>query len=207
VLRIDHPVRAVADLGGAAARWRRELGLDSAAGGRHPGWGTANRIVPLGETYVELIAAVDSAAARASAFGRSVLEAVADGERWLTFAAAADNLDAVAARLGLDVTEGHRERPDGTTLRWRSAGLEDPRREPWMPFFIAWDVPPDLHPGRTRGGHGIRAEGIARIEVAGDADRLDDWLGGADLPVRLVDGPPGIRAIAVAVAGGELVIA
>jgi hypothetical protein len=206
VLRIDHPVRAVADLDRAASRWREELGLDSTAGGRHPGWGTANRIVPLGDAYVELIAAADPEASGASAFGRSVIEAASGGERWLTFAAAADDLDAVAARLGLEVTEGSRERPDGTTLRWRSAGLEDPRREPWMPFFISWEVPPDLHPGRTRAGHGIRAEGIARIDVGGDAARLEQWLGGAALPIRVVDGPPGVRAVALAVAGGELVI-
>jgi hypothetical protein len=207
VLRIDHPVRAVADLDRAAKRWRRDLGLDSVAGGRHPGWGTANRIVPLGDAYVELIAVADPQAARASAFGRSVLDAAAGGGRWLTFAAAPDDLDAVAARLGLEVTEGRRERPDGTTLRWRSAGLEDPRREPWMPFFIAWEGTPDLHPGRARAGHVVRPSGIARIEVAGDAVRLGEWLGGADLPVRVVAGPPGIRAVVVAVAGGELVIA
>jgi hypothetical protein len=207
VLRIDHPVRAVADLERAAERWRRDLGLDSAPGGRHAGWGTANRIVPLGDAYVELIAVADPEAASASAFGSAVAEAAGQGERWLTFAAAADDLDAVAARLGLEVTEGSRERPDGTTLRWRSAGLEDPRREPWMPFFIAWEVPPDLHPGRARGGQGIRAGGIAWIEVGGDAGRLDEWLGGTELPVRVVDGPAGIRAVAVVAAGGELVIA
>jgi hypothetical protein len=207
VLGIDHPVRAVGDLDRAAERWRRHLGLDSAPGGRHPGWGTANRIVPLGDAYVELIAVADPQAARESAFGRSVAEAATGGERWLTFAAAADDLDAVAARLGLEVIGGRRERPDGTTLRWRSAGLEDPRREPWMPFFIAWEVPPGLHPGRARAGHGVRVDGIVWIEVAGDADRLDDWLGGDELPVRVVDGSPGIRAVAIATAGGELVIA
>jgi hypothetical protein len=207
VLRIDHPVRAVGDLDRAAERWRRDLGLDSAPGGRHPGWGTANRIVPLGDAYVELIAVDDPEAAPESAFGRSVAEAATGGERWLTLAAAADDLDAVAARLGLEVTEGRRDRPDGTTVRWRSAGLEDPRREPWMPFFIAWEVPPGLHPGRARAGHGVRVDGIAWIEVAGDAERLDEWLGGDELPVRVVDGSPGIRAVAVATAGRELVIA
>jgi hypothetical protein len=76
-----------------------------------------------------------------------------------------------------------------------------------MPFFIAWEVPAGLHPGRTRAGHGVRVDGIAWIEVAGDADRLDEWLGGDELPVRVVDGSPGIRAVAIATAGGELVIA
>jgi hypothetical protein len=33
--------------------------------------------------------------------------------------------------------------------------------------------------------------------VSGDAERLRDWLGGADLPVRVVPGPPGVLAMGV----------
>jgi hypothetical protein len=33
--------------------------------------------------------------------------------------------------------------------------------------------------------------------VAGDADRLREWLGGADLPVRNADGAPGVRAVGI----------
>ena len=93
-------------------------------------------------------------------FGRGVLQRASGGGGWFTMAAVAEDLDAVAARLGLEIGSGSRTRPDGEILRWRSAGLDDPRREPWMPFFLAWDVPEELHPGRARAGHGIRAEGI-----------------------------------------------
>lgn len=48
--RIDHVIYAVGDLEADAARFRDELGLESVVGGRHPGWGTANRIVPLGSS-------------------------------------------------------------------------------------------------------------------------------------------------------------
>ena len=89
------------------------------------------------------------------------------GGGWFTIAAVAEDLDAVAARLGLEIGSGSRTRPDGEILRWRSAGLDDPRREPWMPFFLAWDVPEELHPGRARAGHGVRAEGIAWVEDGG----------------------------------------
>jgi hypothetical protein len=34
-------------------------GLASIEGGRHPGWGTANRIIPLGDAYIELVTVVD----------------------------------------------------------------------------------------------------------------------------------------------------
>jgi hypothetical protein len=206
MLRLDHVVYAVRDLDEAAVRFREGFGLDSTEGGRHERWGTANRIVPLGDQYVELVAAVDETVAALTGFGRGVLERASDGGGWFTIAAVAEDLDAVAARLGLEIGSGSRTRPDGETLRWRSAGLDDPRREPLMPFFLAWDVPDELHPGRARAGHGIRAEGIAWVEVGGDAERLRDWLGGEELPIRVVDAVPGIHRVALSTADGELVV-
>jgi hypothetical protein len=58
-LELDHVLIAVIDLDAAASAFAADHGLDSVTGGRHPGWGTANRIVPLGETYLELVAVVD----------------------------------------------------------------------------------------------------------------------------------------------------
>jgi len=207
VVRIDHVVYATSDLDEAAERFRRAFGLDSSAGGRHPGWGTANRIVPLGDDYLELIAVVDRATAEATGFGRSILQGARAGGAWVTMAVSTDGLNDEAARLGLEVVAGLRERPDGSEIRWRSAGLEDPRRESWMPFFLQWDVPAELHPGRTRAGHGIRVDGIARVNVGGDEAGLRDWLGGDELPIRVVEGSPGIRSVAIATVDGELVIA
>ena len=203
MLRLDHVVYAVRDLDAAAMRFREAFGLDSTVGGRHRGFGTANRIVPLGEQYIELIGVVDRDEASANAFGRTVLERADAGEGWLLICVAADDVETVADRLDLEVSEGARERPDGELIRWRMAGLADPRSEPWMPFFITWDIARDLHPGRTRAGHGVRAEGIARVEVAGDEVRLREWLGGEELPIRLTDGQSGIRRVAIATVGGE----
>ena len=75
-----------------------------------------------------------------------------------------------------------------------------------MPFFLAWDVPEELHPGRARAGHGIRAEGISWVETAGDAERLREWLGGEELPIRVIGGEPGIRRVGVATSDREIVI-
>ncbi len=206
MLRLDHVAYAAPDLDRAAVRFRVEFGLDSTEGGRHERWGTANRIVPLGDQYLELVAAVDEPVAAETAFGKGVLERAARGGGWFTIAAVADDLDAVASRLGLEVGSGSRTRPDGQTVRWRMAGLDDPRREAWMPFFLIWDVPDELHPGRARVGHGVRATGLAWVEVGGDAERLRTWLGGDELPIRVTDGEPGIHRVAISTADGELVI-
>jgi hypothetical protein len=134
------------------------------------------------------------------------MERAASGEGWLTIAVATDDLDGVAARLDLEIVEGRRERPDGQVLRWRSAGLEDPRRTPSLPFFIGWDVPADLHPGGARAGHGVRVQEIAAVEVGGDPSTLRDWLGSEELPIRVVPGPAGIRSVALATPDGTLEI-
>jgi hypothetical protein len=206
MLRLDHVVYAVPDLDEAAVRFREEFGLDSTAGGWHERWGTANRIVPLGGQYLELVAVVDEAIALRNPFGRGVLERASRGGGWFTIAAVADDLDAVASRLGIEVGSGSRMRPDRQTVRWRMAGLEDRRRDPWMPFFLMWDIPDDLYPGRARAGHGVRAEGVAWVEVGGEANRLREWLGGEELPIRVVDAVPGIHRVAISTADGELVI-
>jgi Glyoxalase-like domain len=206
VLRLDHVVYAVPDLDEAAVRFREEFGLDSTEGGRHERWGTANRIVPLGDQYLELVAAVDEPTAAETAFGRGVLERASGGGGWFTMAAVADDLDAVASRLGIEIGSGSRMRPDGQTVRWRMAGLDDPRREPWMPFFLAWDVPEDLYPGRARAGHGVWAQGIAWVEVAGNRERLRAWLGDDELPIHVTDGEADIPRVAVGSSDREIVI-
>lgn len=208
---IDHVVLAVADLEEAGERLHREHGLASARGGVHPRWGTANRIVPLGQDYVELIAVVDPVVGRATALGRALLALTGDGrDRWFAVCLSDTEIEATAARLGLTVEPGERTRPDGSQLRWRGAGIEDADRDVWLPFFIAWDVPAELHPGRGAIEHDAAVLGIARVEVAGDSGRLRAWLGpaGDSLPIEVVDGEPGVqgpgvRAVVLATDGGD----
>ena len=61
---------------------------------------------------------------------------------------------------------------------------------PFLPFFLARD-PAIEDPGASGG-----AGGIEWIEVAGDPDRLDAWLGGARL-LFVVEGAPAVRAVAI----------
>jgi len=206
MLRIDHVVFAVRDLDEAAARLWREHGLAAVPGGRHPAWGTGNAVVPLGEDYVELLAAVDEERARGSDLGRAILERARDGDRPFAVCLRTDDLDRVARRLGLVTVEGMRTRPDGTEIRWRSAGLDRTVEDPSLPFFIEWEVPPDLHPGRAQARHRARPRGIAWAVVGGDEGALREWLGGASLPLRAVPGPPGLAAVGIATEEGQIVL-
>jgi hypothetical protein len=207
VFRIDHVVLAVRDLNWSAERLWEEHGLRFVAGGRHPQWGTGNMIAPLGSSYLELLGVVDPDVGARSVLGRALTDLSADGDRWFSVCLADDRIEETGARLGLAVEPGSRMRPDGTEVRWRGAGIEERGHDLWLPFFIAWDVPSELHPGAAPAEHRIEADGIAWVEIGGDEERLREWLGGEDVPIRVADGEPRLHAVAIALRdGSELVV-
>jgi hypothetical protein len=201
-LAIDHIILGVRDLDQAARQIRDAYGLESLEGGTHPGRGTANRIVPLGPSYLELLAVVNEGEARRTHRGQTLLDAINAGDRLLDWAIRVDNIDEVSRRTGLVPEPGSRIRPDGSQLSWRTLHP----RESGLPFFIEW-AKGSFHPGQERARHHSRPDGIAWVEVANDPPRVRAWLGdGEDLPVRFADGPEGLLAAGIATADGEIVL-
>jgi hypothetical protein len=145
LLGIDHLVLAVADPDEAAAALERDLGLEASGGGRHDALGTFNRLVWLGDSYLELIGVFDRSLAEASWIGAPAVRALDAGGGLATWALASDAIDVdVADRrsVGADLAQpipGERRRPDGAVVRWR---LSAPRQlgpgEP--PFLIEHDM-------------------------------------------------------------------
>ncbi len=179
---IDHVLLAVRDLDVAAAWIREQHGLTALPGGGHPGAGTANMIVPLGDDYLELIAVVDSAEAAASPLRERIAAAPDAGASLATWAVRVTDIDALKQRLGDAgvATEGplpgSRLRPDGVLLKWRTlrvgSGLE-----PAIPFFIEWNVPAGEHPGAAAVEHPagnvlLRGMRLASPEPEALAERL-----------------------------------
>ena len=203
-LELDHVLLATDDLA-AAARELELRGLASVEGGRHPGFGTENRIVPLGDAYLELVAVADEADAACTAFGRWVAAGRSVPFAPLGWAVRTTRLDEHARRLGLAVEAGARARPDGGVLRWRTAGLPEAAAEPCLPFFIAWE-PGTVLPGRAPTRHPVGGVGVRQLVLDGPPDRIADWLGGARLPIAVRPGAPALAAIALGADGGELVL-
>lgn len=201
-IELDHVLLGSPDLDESARRLEADHRLPSVSGGRHAGLGTENRIVPLGDAYVELVGIADRDEAAANPFGSWLLDHVAGGEAWLGWCVRTYDLDGVSARLGLEPQSMARSRPDGFELRWRLAGLERAREEPWRPFFISWDVPADEFPGR--GGGEVQAAGarIAAVEVGADENALSEWVGELPGTVRITGGAPGVHSVTIAGAGG-----
>ena len=204
-LEVDHVLIAVGDLALGAREMETRYGLASVEGGRHAGWGTANRIVPLGETYLELVGVVDPPEAAESAFGRWVALGAGSGSgHLLGWAVRTQQLDALAVRLGLSVRTGSRVSSGGELLRWRSAGIEEAIAEPSLPFFIEWS-PETSFPG-SRPLPRTQSVEIARLELAGDATRLSAWLGKNELPVTIRRGAPAVLSIVLSGLTGDIVL-
>ena len=200
-MELDHVLIAVTDLEAAARDFEARHGLASVDGGRHRDFGTANRIIPLGSTYLELVAVVDPGAAAASSFGWWVDRGATDDGRLIGWAVRTSALDEVAGRLELPIRSGSRVTPAGTELRWRSAGIDEAIAEPCLPFFIEWGegVP---YPGAVEASRAT----IGRLVLAGSADRVADWLGDHSLPIRVIDGPAEVAAVVLSTASGEIIL-
>lgn len=209
-MHLDHLSFAAGPEGlqGTAQRLSTQLGAPFHDGGFHPRFGTRNCIVPLASGhYVEVVEVLDHPVADKVPFGQAVRARTAAGGGWLGWVVAVDDLAAVEQRLGRASVEGHRRLPDGNLLEWRQIGVKGMQSDPQLPFFIHWLSERANHP--SAGGQGID---LIRLEIAGDRDRLDDWLGGqTDLILDDVEidwtapnGQPGVEAAWFATPSGKV---
>lgn len=172
---VDHVLVALRDLTNNARRFEAVYGLSALPGGRHPGVGTANMIVPLGSAYLELIAVVDVAEAAHTSIGGRIARAVEEGRTFAMWAVRTDDLDGMREGLqaaGVELSDpfsGARQRPDGVMLRWRTQFLVPPGERTVLPFIIQWLVPPGMHPADAAVQHASGARSI-RLILLGDPD-------------------------------------
>lgn len=159
---IDHLVIAVADPGDAAAQLERELGLSATGGGRHHALGTFNRLVWLGDSYLELIGVFDRALAEKSWIGVPTVRMLDIGGGLVTWAIATDALETDLASLratGTDLGDpiaGERRREDGAVVRWRLA----------MPSLLGPSEPPFLIEHDSASAEWTPADRAARLAQA-----------------------------------------
>ena len=85
------------------------------------------------------------------------------------------------------------------------AGLEHAAAEPSLPFFIEWAQGTPF-PGRVPVHHPAGAVRVAQLQLAGDSDRIADWLAAQPLPITLRTGPPAVASIVLAGPAGEIVL-
>lgn len=196
LLGIDHVVLAIDDPNTTAAELEAALGLAATGGGRHPALGTMNRLVWLGDAYLELIGVFDVELAGRSWLGRPVLAALATGGGLVSWAIAVDDLDEALRWAPSDHAldgplHGERIGGDGRVVRWRLARPEP--IGPTAPFLIEHDRTaaewtPDERAIRADARHPLGGRvRLARLEVptpspAAAAGRLRRLLAAAVEP-------------------------
>ncbi|HWH36988.1 MAG TPA: VOC family protein [Candidatus Limnocylindrales bacterium] len=175
---IDHVILAVDSPDAAAAEVEKQLGLRSTGGGRHDAHGTHNRLIWLGDSYLELMGVFDDDLAARSWWGSYVRQLLADrGAGLAGVVLASDDLVADVAGLragGSSLGEpqpGQRSRPDGRLVRWQAALPERPDSDLGLAFLIEHDTSaaewtPDERSARATEIHPMgTAARLLRMEV------------------------------------------
>lgn len=152
-VELDHLLWAAPDLDAGSAAIAALTGVTPARGGAHPGFGTRNSLLSLGDTYLEIIAP-DPDQPLAGTRGGAIAAMPAPG--LLTFAVRTTDLDGVraaASRAGIEVdgpVAMSRTRPDGVRLAWACLYVRHPAYGDAVPFAIDWRGSP--HPSSTTPG-------------------------------------------------------
>ena len=137
---LDHIIIGVNNLEQATSIFSQKLGLVVSGGGIHLSGGTANRIIVIGDTYLELISVRTPAEAQ-----QSMLERLAKGDGYLNFVLSSNDIEADTAamvRRGVAVIgpkAGQLKAPDGHTRGWSRTDVERPDLTQHYPFIIQHD--------------------------------------------------------------------
>jgi len=146
---LDHILLGCNDLDRGIQLVEEATGVRPAIGGVHPGRGTRNALLSLGERrYLEIIAP-DSSQGPVVHFPQIL---GMTEPRLIGWAVHPPDIAAVAKQLrenqvaftGPD--DGSRKRPDGRVLNWKTINLADDRHG-LLPFFIEWSAD-SVHPSK-----------------------------------------------------------
>jgi hypothetical protein len=200
---LDHVVRVAPDFAATERAFRDKFGLDASRWVVFPDSGVASRLFPFGTTGIELMGVRDATQAAGHPFGRLVLAAVREGERWLGTSVGTDELDLHARRLGMRPMTVPSVSSDGVRSTFRLLG--DPlSNAPPLPFFIEWDSS-GADPWRREHAALNRAiTAVKRVEAVGDATAVAEHLGGRFEFIAVIGGPPRIAAVILDTVGGEI---
>lgn len=139
---LDHILLGCNDLDRGVAFVEERTGVRAAFGGVHPGRGTRNALLSLGEKhYLEIIAPDPQQAGAPDT--RDLLKLTEP--RLVGWAAHPGDITQFAAHLKNDgiafegPTPGSRKRPDGLLLQWKTLELKNDEHGV-LPFFIEWSA-------------------------------------------------------------------
>lgn len=171
--RIDHLILGAASLDSGLAEFERLTGVRPVFGGVHPGRGTQNALVALGDgAYLEILVprtdapdGPDTTPLR----GLKRLTPIGWAIRSSDLARSREALQSSGFAPG-EVSSGSRRKPDGGLLAWTAMGLGAPAPLT-APFLIQWSRE-SAHPSTTSPGGCTLVEVVIRDPKSADLERL-----------------------------------
>ncbi len=209
---LDHILLGCSDLDRGIDFVEKHTGIPPAFGGVHPGRGTRNALISLGEPsreelnprrYLEIIAPDPEQHGVADHYGLLKLTE----PRLVGWAAHPGDLNQFATRLrnaniAFDgPNPGSRKRPDGRLLQWKTLNLKDDL-DGLLPFFIEWSADTS-HPSvdAVRGCH------LSSFELlTPNPERLRTTAAAMGLGVEILKNDNAQLRATISCAGRELVL-
>ena len=169
---LDHILLGCSDLDQGMAFVEQHTGIRPAIGGVHPGRGTRNALLSLGEMHYLEVIAPDPAQVGTKISRESMVNTLKalNAPRIIEWAVHTNDITGVADRLrksGIAFsgpTPGSRKRPDGKVLHWQTLNLDDDQ-DGLLPFFIQWSAD-SVHPSADAPS-GCRIESFAVANPTG----------------------------------------
>lgn len=187
--RIDHLVYATPDLARGIQKVEQLLGVRATPGGQHPGGGTRNALIGLGDRmYIEIIGP-DPDQPKPLRPRRFTIDQI-EAPRLVTWAAKGTDLERIvedAKHHGFElgkVQAGSRRRPDGVLLSWKLTVSPELTDDGVVPFFIDWGAAE--HPAASL------PKGCTLVSLRAehpDVDRVKEMLRGVGLDLPVTKGP------------------
>ncbi|HKI75365.1 MAG TPA: VOC family protein [Pseudomonadales bacterium] len=201
MLKLDHIQYSVPDLAQGVDAITARLGIQPVTGGIHPGNGTRNALLSLGDgKYFEVIAP-DPAQALAGTMGGEIRdENVSRIRGWVVNTDDLDSVQHTAESLGLTTrrVSMSRNTPAGPTLNWELMFVDGHGFDHLFPVFIDWLESP--HPSATT----LQGGTFTSFTVStSEPDRFAEIMNAFDIgEVEIVEGPNGL-AMEITNASGD----
>ena len=191
---LDHVLLGCADLDAGIDFVEQRTGVRAAFGGVHPGRGTRNALLSLGERrYLEVIAPdpeqdrVEQLAQKQVAHLQQLTSPSLIG--WAAHPGDLEKFSAHLRQAGISFEgprAGSRQRPDGKLLQWKTLNLKDDK-DGLLPFFIEWSAE-SLHPSADAPKGCRLTHFAATTPNADELTKITQQLQ-LDLPISLGDKP------------------
>jgi hypothetical protein len=172
-MRLDHVsyVTTHAQLADTVQRLGSRLETTFVDGGIHPRFGTRNFTAALKNgQYLEVVCPLEHPATEQTPWGKAVSKKAEEGGGWFTWVFSTNDISNIESTFGRDAIEGHRNRPNGSDLKWKQIGVKEISESRELPFFIEW-LSSD-HPSED----GTPLAQISKIVIASDNQLGDSWF-------------------------------